>query len=902
MRTGRSRLAAAAAAGLAFSLAVVALDRSGLARGLDLRTYDILARHMGGLPPGDVVLIAIDDASLADVGRWPWPRRVHAELIRRLAARGAAAIGVDVIFADPDRGDLGGDALLASAIRSAGRVVLPVYREQVGGVAVERGPLPALATVAAGLGHVGLTPDADGRLRHFRLVEAERPSLPMAMLAVAGHSLPAAGEVLLPLPTGGGRVRSLSARDVLRGGLPRDLVGVMALVGATAPGLAPRARWGDGTEMAAAEAQAGALAALRQGLVVHDLREPWRSVLLALLGFAAGLIVGGRRRRDAWMALALLPIALVPVLVLLLGHRLLPLGAPTLATVVAIGIWLAGSWARERRALQSHRVRAEVTLRSIADAVVTTDSAGRLDSLNPAAERLLGVSRAQVLGRPVEAAVRLVDGEQPAVMGELLGGRQVSANFALIDLGGRRREVRVTAAPMHRGRQRTGTVLALSDMTVERRLMREASHRASHDPLTGLPNRSLLHDRLERALARARRERSQGAVVMFDLDRFKSVNDALGHLAGDALLQSVAQRLLADKRDTDTLSRLGGDEFVLMLEGTPHEADALAAAERYRGMLRPPFAIDGHALHVMASFGIAMFPRDGADPEQLLKNADSAMYRAKRTLPGSIVFFAEEMNAKAMERLALDRELRQAVESREFELHYQPQLAIGRRRLAGVECLVRWRHPTRGLLAPASFVPLAEETGLICEIGRQVLVGSCRQLAAWAALDPALRLSVNLSVVQLKADDGLVRFIGETMREVGLDARQLELEVTESLFLDPRLAQLSHRIRELTEAGIKLSIDDFGTGYSSLAYLRSFPFDRIKIDRSFVQAVEADDRAGAIVRSIIGLGHSLGKPITAEGVETEAQLRFLEVERCDEAQGYLLGRPGEPQAIQRWLQ
>ncbi len=901
MGSGLTRFTASVMAGLVFSLTILGLDRCGLSRPLDFWLYDRVAERMAGAPPGDVVLVAIDEASLMEIGRWPWPRRVHAELIRRLAARGASAIGVDVIFAEADEADAAGDLLLASAIASAGNVVLPVHSEDIGGLRVERGPLPLFAAAVAGLGHVRLIPDGDGQLRRFSLMEAERPSLPVAMLALAGHRLPEAAEVLLPLPRGVDRVRSISARDILRGGMPRDLAGNLVLVGITAAGLAPRMRWPNEPEMSAAEVQAAALATLRQGRVLYEVGEPWRSLALFALGICIGIMAGRLRTGRALLGAALVPAVVMPLLLLIVGHRLLPLGTPALASAIVVGAWQVARWVGERRSLQSHRARAEIALRSIADAVVTTDASGRLDSLNPAAERLLGIPRDKLLGQPIEEAVRLLDGEEPAAVSNLLGGRQWSANFTLIDLAGRHREVKVTAAPMNRGRLRTGTVLALSDVTVERQLMREASHRASHDVLTGLPNRSLLLDRLDRALARAKRERRQGAVVMLDLDRFKSVNDALGHAAGDILLQAVAQRLLAAKRDTDTLSRLGGDEFVLMLEGVQHEADALAAAERYRGMLRSPFEADGHALHVTASFGIAMFPRDGIDPDQLLKNADSAMYRAKRALPGSIVFFTDEMNVKAMERLALDRELRQAVDGGEFELHYQPLLAIDHRRLAGVECLIRWRHPTRGLLGPASFVPLAEETGLICEIGRQVLAGSCRQLAHWVAHQPTLRLSVNLSVVQLKADDGLVRFIAETMRSLGLDSRHLELEVTESLFLDPGLAQLSVRIRELTEAGIKLSIDDFGTGYSSLAYLRSFPFDRIKIDRSFVQEVEIDQRAGAIVRSIIGLGHSLGKPITAEGVETEAQLRFLAAERCDEAQGFLLGRPGEPQNIQRWL-
>jgi diguanylate cyclase (GGDEF)-like protein/PAS domain S-box-containing protein len=901
-RRGTIRLAQALA-GLSIALTVVVLDRTGLTRDVDRWLYDALAEHMAPSPPADVVLVAIDETSLAEVGRWPWPRRIHAELIRRLAARGAAAIGIDVIFSESDATDPAGDTLLAMAIVSAGNVVLPVYREMAQGRSRERRPLPVLAAAAAGLGHVGLTPDEDGRLRRFRLVEAGRPSLPVAMLALAGHAVPAVDEALLPSPHGASHVRRLSAAAVLRDDpLQRDLEGAVVLVGVTAAGLAPRTAWPDAPGgIAAVEVQAAAIGAIRQNVVVVPLPEPWRTGGLLLLGMGVGLVLGRERPGRALPLTALLIVGAAPAALLLLGHRLLPLATPALASGLGLTLWVAARWLRERHRLRSEQRRAELTLRSVADAVVTADATGRIDSVNPAAERLLGRRRRQLLGQPLDEAVRLLDSDRSVAASRLCDEAPVSASLTLVDLEGRRRAVRVTAAPMRRGRHVTGCVLALSDVTLEHHLMREVSHRATHDDLTGLPNRSLLRDRLEHALARARRDRSHGAVVMLDLDRFKAVNDALGHASGDALLAAVAKRLMGAKREADTLSRLGGDEFVLMLEAVAHEADALAAAERYRATLRQPFAIDGHALHVMASFGISLFPRDGREPDELLRNADLAMYRAKRSLPGSILFFAAEMNAKAMERLALDRELRQAVERREFELHYQPQLAIDRRRLVGVECLVRWRHPTRGLLAPASFVPLAEETGLICDIGRQVLADGCRQLSAWTALDPALRLSVNLSVVQLKADEGLVRFVAETMQGVNLDCRRLELEVTESLFLDPRLATLSARLRELTEAGVRLSIDDFGTGYSSLAYLRRFPFDRIKIDRSFVQDVEHDRQACAIVHSIIGLGHSLGKPITAEGVETEGQLRFLHREGCDEAQGYLLGRPGRPETIDTWL-
>ncbi|HMR33695.1 MAG TPA: EAL domain-containing protein [Geminicoccaceae bacterium] len=883
---------------IAFILVTLLADWSGITRGTDRWLYDRVAARLAPPPPPDVLIVAIDEASLSSVGRWPWPRRVHAELVRRLASRGASVVGIDVIFAEPDIMDPAGDELLAAAI-SAGNVVLPLGPGRLHDSGTE--PLEAFAA-GARLGHSALTPDDDGRLRRFLLVEDGHPSLPVAMLRSVGRDPPTLDQAWLPLPPGPSAIRHMSAADVLAAEpAARDLDGVMVLVGITAPGLAPRVAWPDAPAgVAAVEVQAAALSVLHQGRLITGVAEPGRTGLVLALSALVGLAIGRSPPGRLLPALALAVAAAGPVLLLVLDDALMPLTAPAVGALAGIAVCALVRWLGERRELRSAQRRAQVVLSSIADGVIVVDAAGAVDFANPAAERMLDVGGGGLIGRPIGQVLELSEESGPTDVSRFLGTAAVSSGLTLSDSNGRRRSIRLTTAPMGRGHRAAGTVLALSDVTVERELMREISHRAHHDGLTGLPNRVLLRDRLESALARARRSSACGAVVMLDVDRFKAINDALGHAAGDALLHAMAQRLASAKRDVDTLSRIGGDEFVLVLE-LASESDALAATERYREALAAPFTVDGHALHVTASFGISLFPRDADDPDQLLRNADLAMYRAKHTLPGSIQFFAEEMNARARERLALEHELRLAVARREFELHYQPQLAIDRRRLVGVECLVRWRHPTRGLLPPASFVQVAEENGLICDIGRQVLVDGCSQLRTWSSLDPSLRLSVNLSVVQLKADDGLVDFVAGTMQRAGLDCSLLELEVTEGLFLDPRLDMLSSKLRELTEAGVKLSIDDFGTGYSSLAYLRHFPFDRIKIDRTFVKDVEEDEQACAIVRSIIGLGHSLGKPITAEGVETEAQLGFLQRERCDEAQGYLLGKPGDAASIDRWL-
>jgi diguanylate cyclase (GGDEF)-like protein len=421
---------------------------------------------------------------------------------------------------------------------------------------------------------------------------------------------------------------------------------------------------------------------------------------------------------------------------------------------------------------------------------------------------------------------------------------------------------------------------------------------AHHDALTGLPNRTLLEDRLEQSLLHAQRYGRQVTVVFIDLDNFKLVNDSLGHTAGDELLKTVADRMMQCVRRIDTVVRLGGDEFVIVMSDQPDPNESVTATlKRLRDTIAQPVHIGGQKLQVTCSMGLATYPENGLSPDTILRNADAAMYRAKELGRNNYQFYTAEMNLKVHEKLALQEGLRNALEGNEFLVMYQPQVDLKSGRIFGVEALIRWNHPTLGMVFPGTFIPLAEETGLIVPIGDWVLRTACKQNKAWQnAGMPPISVSVNVSAHQFQ-DAELISKVTHALQESGLEARYLELEMTESLImLDVQRAIKT--MRELEAMGVQLSIDDFGTGYSSLSALKSFPIVRLKIDQSFVRHISTDQDDQAIATAVISLGHQLRLKVIAEGVETDEQLAFLRDNGCDEMQGYHFSEPVSPQEIQ----
>jgi diguanylate cyclase (GGDEF)-like protein/PAS domain S-box-containing protein len=433
-----------------------------------------------------------------------------------------------------------------------------------------------------------------------------------------------------------------------------------------------------------------------------------------------------------------------------------------------------------------------------------------------------------------------------------------------------------------------------------RAMTAQMTHLAEHDTLTSLPNRLLLNDRVGQAIASAKRDRHQVAVMFLDLDGFKHINDSLGHAIGDKLLQSIATRLTNCLRAPDTVCRYAGDEFVVLLPEVRQPEDAAVVARRLLQAAEEGHSIGGHDLHVTASIGVSTYPDDGLDAETLIKNADTAMHQAKENGHQSYQFFRPAMNVRAVERQLIEEHLRRALERQEFTLYYQPKINLATAAITGVEALIRWTHPTRGSVPPLQFIPVAEDSGLILPIGTWVLRNACAQARAWVDANlPFVSLAVNVSAMQFK-NERFLKNTFEILEETGLDPRYLELELTESALM--KRADLTVPVLSaLRESGIRIAVDDFGTGYSSLSYLRKFPLDALKIDESFVRQIAAIPDETTIVRAIISLGRSLNLRVIAEGVETPGQLDFLKTHHCDEAQGHYFSPPVPPQQLAKLL-
>jgi diguanylate cyclase (GGDEF)-like protein/PAS domain S-box-containing protein len=556
----------------------------------------------------------------------------------------------------------------------------------------------------------------------------------------------------------------------------------------------------------------------------------------------------------------------------------------------------------ERKAVEdllyAEKERAVVTLNSIGDAVLCTDISGKISYLNLVAETMTGWFREEAIGKPLAEVFRIIDGatrktardpmEMAVEQNRTVG---LTVNCVLIRRDGYESAIEDSAAPIHdRGGRVTGAVIVFHDVSAARAMSVQMTHSAQHDVVTNLPNRLLLNDRINQSIALARRQSRPIAVIFLDLDRFKYINDSLGHATGDKLLQSVSKRLLAGVRSSDTVSRLGGDEFVILLSEIAYPEDAATSANKILHSLSVPHSIEGQDLDIDGSIGISVYPEDGIDAETLIKNADTAMYHAKESGRNNFQFFKTEMNAKAVERQSLEGSLRRALERKEFLLHYQPRVNLETGEITGVEALIRWRQPDRGLVPPSQFVPIAEDCGLIIQIGSWVLREACRQARAWqdAGL-PLVPITVNVSAVEFR-DKGFVESVRRTLSETGLEARYLGLELTEGVLMEDAESTASV-LQELKAMGVHLAVDDFGTGYSSLSYLRQFPIDVLKIDQSFVNQITADPDDSSIVSAIINMGKSLKHLVVAEGIETQEQRAYLQAQSCAEGQGYLFSRP-----------
>jgi diguanylate cyclase (GGDEF)-like protein/PAS domain S-box-containing protein len=503
-------------------------------------------------------------------------------------------------------------------------------------------------------------------------------------------------------------------------------------------------------------------------------------------------------------------------------------------------------------------------------------------SVNDAAIQHYGYSRAEFEKLTIRG-LQAFDAELPWI-GEHASDEQAARTWKHVRADGTLIDLAIYSRQLIHGDQ-PAVLLALMDMTERKRAEARLAFMAQHDGLTGLPNRNLLRQQMDDMLLHGRRSAEKIAVLILGLDNFKSVNDTLGHGAGDKLLRGVAKRLRSALREEDALARLNSDEFAIVQSGVARPEDAVLLAQRLLEAISDPFLLDGHSVVIGASIGIAMSPGDGEESEKLLKSADMALSRAKNEFRGTFSFFEAEMDARAQTRRKIEIDLRDAIQNETLRPYYQPLVDLATGRITGFEALVRWPHPERGMISPAEFIPVAEETGLINPLGGLMLRRACQDAAQWP---DDVRVAVNLSPLQFRTGN-LLSIVTDVPKQSGLPARRLELEITETLLLE-KSSQVLATLHALRALGVRISMDDFGTGYSSLSYLRSFPFDKIKIDQSFVRDLGANPDAQAIVRSIISLGKGLGVIITAEGVETEAELSCLRAQGCHEGQGFLFSR------------
>jgi len=926
--------------GLAVATAVL-LTASGATWRWDRALYDTLLPSVSGdAAPGDPIIVAVDERSLARLGRWPWPRDTHTALLERLTGAGARAVGMDLLFAEPDA-DPAADRRLAEAIAANGRVVLPVLAEseRLGGPLKETLALPGIAGAAAALGHVDLEIDPDGIVRstfaRAGVGAARWPAFAMALARVASGAPgpgPAPrgdaaahlrwvreGAMLIPFHGGPGTFARVSYSDVLDRRVPDALLrGRVVLVGATAAGLGDALATpfsGRSLPMPGVEIIANVYRAAVDGTALRPMGNAAAALVAALVVLAAlaALTLRGRHSppgRLAVMRQVAVPLAagvaaLAGPLVLsvaLLAYAGLwwpPLGAVA-GGVLGLCLW---AWRRAqgiRGELARSRWQAAATLRSIGDGVVTTGGDGRVIYMNPVAEAFTGRCARAAAGAPVWEVLALVDVESghPAtdrITRAMDAPGPVTLHGTLeqpVD-GGDARGVDVTVSRMLDGAgQASGWVFAFRDVTEARALARRVSWQASHDALTALPNRTLLKDRIETGLARARRHEQRLAVMFVDLDRFKSVNDSFGHDFGDRLLVAMASRVREAARAQDTVARIGGDSFVVVVEEVNEPIDVAATARRLRKAVARPVRIDDQDLFLTASVGVSVFPRDATSAEDLLRNADAAMYRAKESGRNGVRYYSEDMNRIVRRRSALERALGRALDAGGdgLHLHFQPIVRLNDGRVTGVEALLRWNSPEHGRVDPEEFISVAEESGLIVPLGEWVLFTACQQASDWqrAGIAP-LRLSVNMSPRQIAHQD-VPALVRAALDASGLDPDLLELEITESVMLHD-IERNVEALTALKALGVHLAVDDFGTGYSSLSFLKRFPVDRVKIDKSFVQDLGSNRENTAIVKAVLAMAQSLGLGVVAEGLETRSQVEFMCERLCDEGQGFFLSPP-----------
>jgi diguanylate cyclase (GGDEF)-like protein len=855
---------------------------------------------------GKVLLVDIDAKSLAEIGTWPWPRSLHGQITDQLSKAGAGIIGFDVDFSSSSNPE--DDGAFAQALeRAGGGVFLAAFRQKLTQAADENrvtSNLPITPFIAHSWpAVVNVTGDARGVIRSVPLSETLEGEVVPAMAGVlVGTAQALSGNLLIDFSIRPEGLDRVSAVDLLRGRVPADRIkGRAVLVGAAALELRDIYQVPIHGLMSGPMIQALATETLIQGRALRWSGDVTTFAGLGLILLLCSFVLG----RLPWQMIigGLLAAALLTEAAAAAIQAAFALVVDTSAWQVAFAGFVAALLVREirlRRLLITGSRDQMRNTRAILDQVVADNFAGVLVSDEDGVVRAMSRRAAEILGSD-DLTGRLLREGVPAAVAEpvehalaeaRLGGLVAYSGRELAhttERGTRRLEYAVTVSRLgletqSDGSARDGSLIAcltFQDVTEERTAQDRLAFLARNDVLTGLPNR---HEFAERLDCDLQTSSSGVAILFFDLDRFKTINDTLGHTLGDILLRAVASRLAEITAPGDMASRFGGDEFAMLVTGLARD-EVLALAERLVETVSAAYQLDGHRLVVGASVGCAL-AGPGSTAATLLKNADTALYRAKAAGGNCVVLFDESMDAGLRERQAMEIDLWRAFDEKQFELVYQPQVNLTSGEMCGVETLIRWKCPKRGYVSPAEFIPIAEAVGLIEQLGRWILFEACTEVARWPG---CIKVSVNVSPAQFVRGN-LVNDVLQALEASGFPPERLDLEITESLFIHEH-GPIERAMTELKSRGISFSIDDFGTGYSSLSYIRMFPVDKIKIDKSFVDGLPTSQDSIAIVSAVMGMASSMGLRVNAEGVETQEQADALRLMGCHEVQGWLFGKP-----------
>ncbi|MCK1736642.1 EAL domain-containing protein [Bradyrhizobium sp. 138] len=856
---------------------------------------------------GNVVVVAIDAASIDQIGVWPWPRQLHAELLHRLEAAGAADIAFDVDFSTPS--DPASDEALVKALREVGgSTILPSFKQPTpnGGAAHVNRPLKPFAN-QSWPAVVNVAVESDGLVRRYPLAERLGDALmPSMAVVLAGQDANRRPPFLIDFSIVATSIPSVSYVDVLRGdtAVLDRLRNRKIIVGATALELGDRFSVPNGKIVSGPVLQALAAESILQGRMLR-----WTSDIGMILGLGVIcllMLYSWRRVAPGIRVAVLIAFGAAVELVAALVQARWPLVIDTSLFHIAIIAYLTAIALDEidfrsllGRIAESrfHRIAM-----SLGDGLVCTDEDHRITVWNPGASAIFGFTPAEMIGRPFGTLCAVpADGDaRPSMHDAAHQALLVPGGAVVIEFEGRRKNGETfPVEASFSGWQGTdgfqyGAILR--DISVRKREAERVKYLAEHDVLTGLANRNALHAGLAGMIADADRKPREIALLVIGLDGFQQINNMLGHSAGDRVLRAVAERLRIEVDGKAVVARLSGDEFAIALDCAETGDPIAAFAERIAHAFEAPLATGTRQHRVRISIGVAVYPEGGHNADDLLSNGHLALSRAKATRRGSHVLFEAAIRQELENRLTLESELALAADRGEFELFYQPQVRLIDGSLVGAEALIRWRHPVRGYVSPAEFMPVVNTSALSERIANWVMETACRQARAWELSGNGVRVAINLSPSQLQSGD-LAHAVAALLDATGLSPSLLEIEVTEDILLhdESRVLDMFKRIQQL---GVRVLFDDFGTGYASLSYLKKFPLDGLKIDRSFVFDLLANSDDAAIVGSTIGLSKQLGLTVVAEGIENRATADFLVSMGCEEGQGYFFGRPMPAEAFE----